>query len=295
MLIGLLHRLIRLRLRMLGFRTLWMDIPNCRVCLHSYHHPTAADTLILLHGVGTSSSTWLYLYPLLIQKYSVVAIDLPGFGFSRVVDRKGFLSLDEHVAAVERCREHLRLARSTLVGHSLGGWIALRCALQSPDRTNRLILINPAGVFTDGMESLRQLFAVQRTADVRSLMMRMWYRYPWYFKPFLPAIRKELIDRKVPELIGSIARKDFLNDRLQELSVPVHLIWGTEDRLLHGDTVQIFKQRVQQVKVEYIRACGHIPQLEKPRELAVLLRKILWVDEKEKPSAHQTTATALRP
>jgi pimeloyl-ACP methyl ester carboxylesterase len=244
--------------------------------------------------VGTSSSTWLYLYPFLIRKYSVVAIDLPGFGFSKVLDSKGFLTLHDHVAAVEQCREHLCLPHSTIIlGHSLGGWIAMLCALRSPERTKRLVLINPAGVSTDGVEELRQLFAVQTTADVWNLMERMWYRYPWYFKPFLPAIRKELIARKVPELIRSITREEFLNDRLRELSMPVHLIWGAEDRLLNEQTVRVFEHSVQQLTVEYIRACGHVPQLEKPRELAMLLRKILRVDEEEKPT-DDTIATALR-
>lgn len=283
MLIGFLHRVVRLRLRILGLRSSWISLPNCRVHLYSYYHPSATDTLVLLHGVGTSSSTWLYLYPLMIQKYSVVAIDLPGFGFSTVEDEKGFLTLPEHLAVVEQCIEQLNLPHCTLFGHSLGGWIASLYALRNSERTTSLVLINPAGIYTDGVEELRNLFAVQSTADVRRLMERMWYRYPWYFKPFFPAIKKELIRRKVPQLIQSIMREDFLNDRLQKLSMPVHLIWGVNDRLLNEQTVRVFGQTVQRLGVVYIRECGHVPQLEKPKELVKHLRRILQVDNGEKP------------
>lgn len=293
MLIGCLHRLIRLRLRMLGLQSSWVHLPHCRVHFYSYRHPSSAGTLVLLHGVGTSSSTWLYLYPLFVRKYSVVALDLPGFGFSTVFNSKGFLTLPDYLAVVEQCIESLNLPHGTLLGHSLGGWVASLYALRHPERTKSLVLINPAGVYTDGVEELRHLFAVQSTADVRRLMKRMWYRYPWYFMPFLPAIKKELIGRKVPEVIQSIKREDFLNDRLQELSMPVHLIWGAEDRLLPERTVSVFGQAVQRLNVEYLRACGHVPQLEKPKELASILRRVLQVDKEEKRT-HQLATTLRR-
>lgn len=278
MLIGFLHRIVRLRLRVLGLTSSWVSFPDCRVHLYTYFHPSPVGTLVLLHGVGTSSSTWFYLYPMMIQKYSVVAVDLPGFGFSTVSHPRGFLLLQDHLSVVEQCIEQLGLPQCILIGHSLGGWIATHYALRNLDRVRGLILVNPAGIRTDNVEELRNMFSARSVEDVRRLMNRLWHRYPWYFKPFLPSIKNELIERRVPEFVQSIREEDFLNEELQNLTMAVHLIWGAEDRLLSERTVRVFGQSVQRLETEYIRQCGHVPQLERPKELKSILQKILQVD-----------------
>ncbi len=278
MLIPVIHRFVRARLKRLGIESKWLDVNGCNLHYYEYSHPRSRSTLVLVHGLGTSSSTWFHLYPFFIHHHTVLAIDLAGFGFSTIENGKRFFSIQEQIALLREVVERLRLPPFALVGHSLGGWIATKYALWHPDKVTRLILINPAGVYSDGTDELRRIFDVRSTQDMRRLVNRMWYRYPWYFKPFLPAIWRDIKKRRVGELVQSVTREDFLDDELRNLTVPVNLIWGTEDRLLDKKTVQAFEQNVRQIHVEYIDACGHVPQLERQEELQKILGRVLGSD-----------------
>lgn len=275
MLIQLVHRLVRSRLKRLGIESKWLELNNCRLHYYEYAHPHSKSTLVLVHGLGTSSSTWFHLYPFFIQRHSVLAIDLPGFGFSTIKNGKRFFSIQAHAVLLQEVIQRFGLQLFILMGHSLGGWIATKYASRYPAGVTRLILINTAGVYWDGTEELRKIFDVHSTQDVRRLVNRMWYRYPWYFKPFLPAIRRDLMERRVPELVQAIQREDFLDGDLQRLTMPVCLVWGTEDRLIEKETIQVFEHNVRHVEIEYIETCGHVPQLERPEELERILRKVL--------------------
>jgi pimeloyl-ACP methyl ester carboxylesterase len=278
MLIPLLHRLVQLRLKRLGLESKLVDLTHCRIHLYFYRHPSSRSSLVLLHGIGTSSSTWYHLYPSLMREHSIFAIDLPGFGFSTVTHSRGILTLAEQVLALEECIERLELPQCTLLGHSLGGWIAAKYATRNAQRIEKLVLINPAGVFYEKVEELKSIFTVRSTAEVHRLVRTMWYRYPWYVRPLLPAIKNEFVQRKVPEHIQSIRREDFLGEELRQLTMPVQIVWGIEDRLLDRNSVALFQERVQQLEVIEIDACGHVPQLECPRELKKILQRILQVD-----------------
>ena len=258
----------------MGIESKRMALAGCSLHYYEYRHPSPRGTLLLLHGLGTSSSTWFHLYPFLIQEHSVLALDLPGFGFSTVVDGRRFLSIPEHRAILEEFTNRMGLSSVTLVAHSLGGWIATKYAAAHPQSVNRLILINTASVYVDGVNELLSAFDIRTTGDMRRLVNTMWYRYPWYFKPFLPAFRSEVVRREVPQFVRSIRREDFFDGELQRLTMPVDLIWGLEDRLISPETILVLKEIVLQLQVTTINECGHVPQLEKPEAIKEVLRKM---------------------
>jgi pimeloyl-ACP methyl ester carboxylesterase len=233
-----------------------------------------------VHGLGTSSSTWLKLYPFFLQNYSIIALDLAGFGFSTTPQDIPFFSLQEHAASLHAVTAHLGLPPFTLVGHSMGGWVAAKYAAAHPEQVRRLVLINTAGVYVEGTEELRKIFNIRTTADVSRLVHAMWFRYPWYFRLFLPALRSDLIKRRVPDLVQSVHREDFLDDELKKLTMPVHLMWGREDRLLSAGSVREIERLVKQLSVDYIEGCGHVPQLERPEELLKIFEKVMAREEK---------------
>ncbi|MCI0706801.1 MAG: alpha/beta hydrolase [Ignavibacteriae bacterium] len=274
MLIQSLHKLVRFRVERLGIESKRMEIPGCSLHYYEYRHPNPRGAVVLVHGLGTSSSTWFHLYSSLIREHTVVALDLPGFGFSTISTNRKFLSVAEHTAVLDTFTAKMALFSFTLIGHSLGGWIAAKYASAHPKQVARLVLINTAGVHVEGVENLLRAFDIKTTGDMRRLADTMWHKYPWYFKPLLPAFRDELVRREVPEFVRSIRSDDFFDGGLRRLSMPVHLIWGTEDGLISPETIGALQKDVPHLTVDYIQNCGHVPQLENPQRVEEILKSV---------------------
>lgn len=272
MLIALLHKLVRQRYKRQGLISKRFDLNSCSIHYYESTPSSHLPALLLVHGLGTSSSTWINLLPFFVSRFHIYAIDLPGFGFSQVKGGGIFLSLSEHEKVLSVWIDRCTRERFTLLGHSLGGWLAARYALHNPQKVNQLILINTAGILYDGAERQGEMFNIKTTEDVRKLLDRLWFHYPWYFKPFVRAIEHDMKKRGVSELVASIRKEDFLNSGLNRLTMPVTLIWGKQDGLISHDTVEILSKAVRGLEVHYIDRCGHVPQLERPKDLISILR-----------------------
>ena len=109
--------------------------------------PTGGEPAVLLHGWVASSYSFRHALALLPKRgIRAVAIDLRGFGLSDKPLRRGEYSLDAYRADLEDVLDKLALARPVLIGHSMGGGIALHYALRSAERVAGIVLINPVGL-----------------------------------------------------------------------------------------------------------------------------------------------------
>jgi abhydrolase domain-containing protein 6 len=275
MLLRLLHRSVRRRFHSLGFesKTLMGSVSTIHYLVRD--HPRPKGTIVLVHGLGTSSSTWVKMLPHLSVSHRIVALDLPGFGFSTADSARGFCTLSEHVGALSELITGVTETPIILVGQSLGGWICCRYAVQFPERVRHLVLIDTAGVYYPGVENLRDLFTLTTVSDTHRLLNALWYRYPWYFKPFAGSIYRELGVRRMNELVTSIEANDFLGEELSRLAMPVSIIWGKQDGVTSPKSVDVLKKFIPHSTLHLIEACGHVPQLERPEELAEILNKVL--------------------
>jgi pimeloyl-ACP methyl ester carboxylesterase len=277
MILQLLHRTVRTRIRSLGFesRTLGWDHGSLHYLLRE--HADAKGTLVLVHGLGTSSSTWLRMMPHVEGGYRIVALDLPGFGFSASNAEKGFSTLSEHVKALSVLMNEISHGPVILLGQSLGGWVCCRYAASVPKQIQQLVLVDAAGVYYQGAEQLRDLFTLRSVSDTRRLLTNLWYKYPWYFKPFAGSIYRELLRRHMNELVASVQPDDLLADELRHLTMPVSIIWGKQDAVIPVQCVDVFKKSIPHAAVHIIDRCGHVPQLERPEEFARILNQVLQV------------------
>lgn len=114
---------------------------------------TAPGVLLLIHGLGGTRQTWRQLIPALARTHTVIAPDLPGHGESG--PPAGDYSLGAHACAMRDLLLALGHHRATLIGHSLGGGVALQTAYQFPERTDRLMLIGSGGLGTEVAPMLR--------------------------------------------------------------------------------------------------------------------------------------------
>jgi pimeloyl-ACP methyl ester carboxylesterase len=275
MLIKLLHKQIRRRYQRLGYQSKFLELHTCRIHYYELKRPQAPYTLLLLHGLGTSASTWINTLSKLQGTYSVLAPDLPGYGLSTISNGRPFLTVPELASAVNSFVHHTIESPLALLGHSLGGWLAGLYARDHVGGLQRLILVNNAGIFYEGIEQQGALFQVQSIQDVRKLLNALWYRYPWYFKLFYPAVLNDLQERRVADFVRSVHREDFLNDQLRTFPARLDLIWGRNDRLIPPETIDIIKQSIPGAGVHFIERCGHVPQLERPKEFTAILNRLL--------------------
>lgn len=283
MFIDLLHRKIQKRYRQLGFKD--GVFKNGRFSLHYYErsNPSGCDTLVLIHGLGTSSSTWVRLLPELDPTWNVLALDLPGFGFSTIDSGRPFAGLQEHVGAVSALIKEKLVRPCILLGHSLGGWIAAKFSVQEPGKVRHLILVDSAGILCDDTIEQGKAFQVNSIRDLKNLLNKVWLHYPWYFQPFYLAVLNDLRRRHVADFVQSIEKDDFLNDHLGQLNTKVTVIWGRQDKLISIKSIEILKRDIPDVEVHLVEQCGHVPQLEGSGEFSNLMRRIL---EREVSSAN---------
>src|SRR5881394_2219411 len=100
--------------------------------------------ILLIHGLALSSATWKYVIPALAERHTVVAPDLLGHGES--AKPRGDYSLGAHASGIRDLLLGLNIARASVVGHSLGGGIAMQFAYQFPERCERLVLVSSGGL-----------------------------------------------------------------------------------------------------------------------------------------------------
>jgi abhydrolase domain-containing protein 6 len=252
-------------------------IESGRFSLHFYERKASGsmNTLILLHGMGTSSSTWVRILPDIDATWNVLALDLPGFGLSSINSGPRFASMDELYRSVVMFFEEKTSRSCLLLGHSLGGWLAARFAAEHPENIKHLILVDNAGILCEETLEQGKAFQVDSIGDLSRLLNKIWFRYPWYFRPFYPAVLNDLQKRNVAEFVRSIHVGDFLNDLLRTLAMNTTVIWGKQDRLISMRAVEILKKSIPRVQVYLIDRCGHVPQLEQPKEFVNIVRKVL--------------------
>src|SRR5213592_4641154 len=121
----------------------------------SFRTAGAGPALVLIHGMASSSETWNAVMPALAEHATVIAPDLPGHGGS--TNPGGDYSLGAHASYVRDLMIALDVPGATLVGHSLGGGVAMQAAYQFPERCERLVLVSSGGLGKEVALLLRAL------------------------------------------------------------------------------------------------------------------------------------------
>src|SRR6185369_3120679 len=245
-----------------------------------YIEAGSGPNVILLHGLGGSSQVWQFNIGPLAEKYHVFVPDQIGFGKSDkpLVNYR----IRTYVDFLDQFCKQLKIERPTLIGNSMGGWIAAIYAATYPDRVDKLVLADAAGYAPPKDFDTRTFFGLNPTtkAEMKILVGKVFYNKAFQSDA---AIDQSMTVRlgagdgyTIKSITDSIIRgEDFLDDVVKSIKSPTLLVWGREDGLVPLSTGERLHKDIAGSTLIVIDECGHIPNLEKPGEFNAAVIKFL--------------------
>jgi pimeloyl-ACP methyl ester carboxylesterase len=260
--------------------------------------------VVLVHGITGSCDNWQAAMPRLADRYTVLAPDLLGHGGS--AKPRGDYSLGAYASGIRDLIVALGFERGTIVGHSLGGGVAMQLAYQFPERCERLVLVSSGGLGREvnlllraatlpGSELVLPLLASTRVLDAGRTFSRALGRVGLRLGTDL-----EEMGRGHASLADAGARRAFVHtlrtivepqgqrvsatDRLYlSVEVPSLIVWGEQDRIIplaHGEAAH---RQMPGSRFETFPGAGHFPHLDDPNRFVDLLLDFIESTEPAEP------------
>ena len=255
--------------------------------IHYRIRGTGPEQVVFVHGFAAALTTWDDIAPLFPpERFTLYLLDLKGFGFSSK-PRRGSYGPEEQAAVLLSFMEATGIGGATLVGHSLGGGIALLALLMAMDEgrerlVSRLVLIDAAAypqqlprfmrwlkiplIGRLGMAAvpLRYLVVASLRAvfhDERAITPERIGRYENCFG-------RRGMPRVLIRTVRAIDRDGYraITDRFGEIRIPTLIVWGKEDRVVRREYGIRLREALPEARLAEIEGCGHNPHEERPNE-----------------------------
>jgi len=266
-----------------------VELPVAEV---NYVEVGEGEPIVLVHGLSGCWQNWLENLPHFGRTHRVIALDLPGFGASPMP------SWEIDIPAYGRllhdfCEKVGVDGAATLVGNSMGGFIAAEAATASPGRFERLVLVSAAGIINTWNPEERAMatafawkvfgpiFAehskeVIRRPHLRQLAFGPFIRYPNRLRADL--LWEQVAGGAVCPGFGDALRATIRHDireRLGDIEIPTLIVWGFSDRVIPVQAALSYHRRTPRSRLEIFERTGHVPQLERPARFNALLDEFL--------------------
>jgi pimeloyl-ACP methyl ester carboxylesterase len=221
---------------------------------------------MLLHGLGAMAAGWLPLARHLARDCRMVLPELSALGGSRV-DGGGLAICDGMRAVAALAEQQFPGQRVTFAGNSLGGWLALRMALDRPDLVERLVLVAPGGFRDQDWERIEHLIRVEDTAGAARVVSAMFLHPPLPRPLMARAFRAAFTSPAVRGPLDKLCEADALSaDDLARIEVPVALIWGESDGVFDVSIAEKMAAVMPNARLFRIPA-AHVVQWDRPGHL----------------------------
>src|SRR5215212_9238971 len=246
-----------------------------------YVEAGSGPVVVLLHGLGGNSTNWAFNTPALAQKFRVVVPDQVGFGQSD----KPLINyrVGTYVDFLDKFLSELKVERATLVGNSMGGWVASLYALKYPNKVERLVLVDAAGFAPPKEFDLNALAGLNPSTreEMKRLANLVFYNPLFKSDAAVDVLLAQRLSAgdgyTIQRLVESIHHgDDMLDGKLAGLKQPVLLVWGREDGLTPlAREGERFKREIPGAQFVVFDQCGHVPQVEKAAEFNAAVLKFL--------------------
>lgn len=274
---------------------------RCEILLHgrrlAYRRAgERGPTVLLIHGITQESSNWEGVAEALAPRARLIAIDLPGHGDSE--NPAGDHSIGAYASTVRDLLLALGETRATVVGHSLGGGVALQFAYLFPELIERLVLVDSGGLGPEvspllraaslpGADPVIALLASEPVRDAAMRLSRRLRRMGLRFGTDIRQVWQGLQNLGDPDarrafvwtvraVIGATGQRVSANDRLYLAEhVPTLVVWGADDRIIplkHGLEAH---ERIPGARLQVLPDVGHFPHLDDPERVARVIAEFL--------------------
>jgi pimeloyl-ACP methyl ester carboxylesterase len=249
--------------------------------------------IVLIHGISGSADDWIENIGVLARYHRVYAMDLIGFGRC---DMGGpDITLEGMTGFVRRFMQIQSIETADIIGHSLGGRIAIRFAAEFPEMTRRLVLVASSGLGTEVPLSLR-LTSIPHVGELLWRPSRSTVGLGLKGIVHNPAvITREMVDASYQCAGRPGSGQSFLSvlragvnwrgqrgsfvqstrDDLARISRPTLVIWGKQDHVLPPAHAQVVAKIVPNATLVFVDRCGHLVPLERPDEFNSAVLKFL--------------------
>jgi len=259
----------------------FIDVDGVRV-----HYQEAGDVnapaMVLIHGFTSSTLVWSKVFLRLAEAgYRVIALDMLGYGYT-AKPRNGEYTIEGQAKLVMRLLDALRIPRAIIIGSSYGGAVAATCALDYPDRVEKVILVGAVNNNRPLAFMLMRLFGSPVVGDVvsplligsrrllRRRMKRVYDEHSWVLDerrvdarhlPLRAAGTQRAIIRTVRSWDAERISKDA-----HLISQPTLLLWGENDREIPLADGERLHSKIAGSRLIVFLNCGHLPHEEYPEE-----------------------------
>jgi len=238
--------------------------------IHYYEAGTGPE-VILLHGLGGEAANWTANIGRISENHHVYALDQIGFGRSAkpLIEYQ----IQTFVDFLEAFMRELMIPKATLIGNSLGGWIAVAFGIQHAHLVDKLVLLDAGGLAPLGPRSADLPLDLGRGSvlGTRKVLELIFYRSE--------LVTEEVVNRDFEHhmrsgdgyarqrtLTGILLINQFVDEKLGEIKAPTLIIWGRNDRLTALSLGERFQKGIPGAKLTVLDECAHVPQVEAPEQ-----------------------------
>ena len=240
--------------------------------------------VLFIHGLGSAADRWMKIPDELSSDFHSIAIDLPGFGES---DKPGKMdyTIDQFRQIIISFLKEISIHTepTSLIGHSLGGYIASEVAIQNQNHIQQLVLIDSSGMLEKPTPILEEYFEAAMNpskVNVRKAFEKMVAdpkRIPTQLVDgFIRRINMPNAKHAFESTLVNSATTQIGLNRLRKINtIPTLILWGVHDKVIPLEHSKFFKESINDSRLEIIKDAGHAPFAEKPDQVCELLKNFL--------------------
>jgi len=225
--------------------------------------------VILIHGIGASSQIWTRNLDPLAQNYRVYALDMIGFGRSE--KPRPAYTVADHVNCLHNFMDHLQIEKASLMGHSMGGLIALDFCLAHPEKVDKLILVDSVALINSKPSSAERLICTPLLGELflifrSKLILKKFMAKEFYCRPEL--VTDEMLESPMQadraailELTRTVPRTNR-RDAIKGIKTPTLILWGDQDQAIPRAHARLLQQLIAKSQYQIFKGAGHHPEIE---------------------------------
>jgi 2-hydroxy-6-oxonona-2,4-dienedioate hydrolase len=240
-----------------------------------YYEAGQGPVVILLHGLGAVKEVWMASFGALAPRYHVYALDQIGFGHSDkpLLEYK----IATFVDFLQGFMQAQNISKATLVGNSLGGWIAIDFSVQHPGMVEKLVLVDSAGLSSMQMPAVD--LNASSLAGMRAVLEAIFYNKNFVTDQSVMQVFTDHVRNNdaytIQRTFAGLATPQFEDAKLASIHLPTLVLWGRQDELIPVASAEKLRGGISGAKLVVFEACGHVPQIEKPAEFNQALLEFL--------------------